>query len=408
MKRAGHLWEQVVERGNLLCAFHKAARGKRQKLEVRRFGDAIDTSLERLREQIISGTFQLGRFHVFKVYDPKERTIHAARFEERVFQHAIMNVCEPFFERQLIYHTYACRQNKGRLRAIKAGERNARRNQWYLKLDIRKYFESIPHAPLLGGLRRLFKDPELLDWLERIVGSHCVVAGRGLPIGSLSSQYLANFYLSELDRLCQSLPGIRGYVRYMDDFVLWASEKDALLEAGRRIECFVGETLMLSLKHPPCPLQVAHGMDFLGYRIYPTHTRLSRRSKVRYVRKLRILKALSANGTMGEGEAQQRLTALTAFTLPARSWAFRSRTLSQFRSVAIGLEPCEPGRQLEQQREQLPRCESQQQQPVEQQQQHRVPPCPQLRPNTSDGAIRHHQGTEPATAPILRHAEDKQ
>ncbi len=380
MKRAGNLWPAVVERGNLLLAFHRAARGKRAKIEVRRFSENLDANLERLREELLDRSFEVGRFHVFKVYDPKERTIHAACFPERVFHHALMNLCEPILERQLVHHTYACRKDKGRLKAIAAAEKRARACDWYLKLDIRKYFESIPHDRLVRRLERLFKDPELLYWLERIVRSHRPEEGRGLPIGSLTSQHLANLYLSPLDRLCQNLPGASGYVRYMDDFVCWARDKAPLLVAGRRIEAFVQNDLDLCLKHPPSPQRTALGMDFLGYRLFPRCTALNRRSKVRYRRKLRILTCLHDRGIIGEAAIQQRLTALTAFTLLAKSRQWRIRCFQSFRSAAIGNEPGEPGRQLEQQREQLPRREPQQQQPGQQQQQHRVPLAPQLRP----------------------------
>ncbi len=72
--------------------------------------------------------------------------------------------------------------------------------------------------------------------------------GCGLPIGSLTSQHLANFYLGKLDRFCQELPGVKSFVRYMDDFVCWADDKAALLAAGRRIERFAEDELGLVLK----------------------------------------------------------------------------------------------------------------------------------------------------------------
>jgi hypothetical protein len=123
-------------------------------------------------------------------------------------------------------------------------------------------------------------------------------------------------------------------------------------------------------------------MDFLGYRIFPSHAELNRRSKVRYWRRLRSLAGLHEGCMISAKALQERLTALTAFVLPVRSHGFRRGVMEKFRSAAIGLEPGEPGRQLEQQREPLPRCEPQQQQPG--QQQHRVPLRSQLRPMGMD------------------------
>lgn len=385
MKRIGNLWPAVIERGNLVRAFHQAARGKRRKQEVRRFAENLDENVDGLRQELEDRTFETGRFNVFKVFDPKERTIHAARFPERVFHHALMNLCEPVLERHSVFHSYACRKGKGRLQAIEAAKKAAHRHAWQLKLDIRKYFESIPQERLISRLHRLFKDPEVLHWLEKILRGHRPEEGKGLPIGSLTSQHLANFYLGPLDRFCQGHTAVKAYCRYMDDFVCWGDDKAAMIALGREIEHFVENELGLTLKHPPCPQPTGRGMDFLGYRIFPSHAELNRRSKVRYWRRLRLLEALHEGCMISARALQERLTALTAFVLPVRSHGFRLGVMEQLRSAAIGLEPGEPGRQLEQQRQQLPHREPQQQQPDQQQQQHRVPHRPQLRPTVSDG-----------------------
>lgn len=427
MKRAGNLWPAIIERDNLVRAFHQAARGKRHKPEVRRFAADLDANLERMRGELDAGTFETGRFHVFKVYDPKERTIHAARFPERVFHHALMNLCEPVFERHSVFHSYACRKGKGRLKAIEVAQQAARRHPWHLKLDIRKYFESIPHDVLLDGVRRLFKDPSVLCWLERIICGRRIAilavsetglpawtetgqtttAGKmpafrdrleacppdsltpdGLPIGSLTSQHLANFYLGALDRFCQAHPAVKAYARYMDDFVCWGDDKSALVTLGREIETFVSGRLGLALKHPPCPQPTRRGMDFLGFRIDPHRAVPNRRTRVRYRRRVALLARLHDEGRVSEATLQQRLTAMTAFLLPARSHGYRLRALATIRSAAIGLEPGAARRQLEQQRDQLPLREPQQQQPRQPQQQQRFPLCPQLRPNGVDAPPR--------------------
>jgi len=230
----------------------------------------------------------------------------------------------------------------------------------------------------------LFKDPEILHWLEEILRGHRPDEGKGLPIGSLTSQHLANFYLSPLDRFCQEHPAVKAYARYMDDFVCWGDDKAAMSALGKEIQSFVEKELGLVLKHPPCPQPSTRGMDFLGYRIFPSHAELNRRSKVRYWRRLRLLAALHEGCMISARALQERLTALTAFVLPVRSHGFRRGVMGKFRSAAIGHEPGEPGRQLEQQRDQLPRREPQQQQPDELQQQQRIPGSLQLRPMGMD------------------------
>jgi len=134
-------------------------------------------------------------------------------------------------------------------------------------------------------------------------------------------------------------------------------------------------TLELELKPEPCLNRTALGMDFLGYRLFPNTMRLARRSKVRFARKFRGYERAFVEGEWGEAELQRRVQALLAFVMPADSLAYRRHVLERFGVAAIGLEPRDPGRQLEQQREQLPLGAAQQQQPGQQEQQHWVPGC---------------------------------
>lgn len=379
MKRRGGLWDAVMERSNWVRAFHRAARGKRYRGEVRAFGADLDAHLDRLREAVASRQFEPGRFEVFRVFEPKERVIHAAPFEERVFQHALMNICEPVLDARLIDSTCACRAGRGQPVAIASAQRGAREYGWYLKLDIRKYFESVPHDLLMKGLHCVFKDEAVLYWLEKMVRSHASAPGRGLPIGSLTSQHLANFFLGRLDRFCSEHALVGRYVRYMDDFVCWGAEREGMKQVGASIRDLVHGELGLALKHAPCPQPTSRGMDFLGYRIFPSHLTLSRRSRVRYARKVRLLERLHEEGRVTEAALQERLTALVAFTLPVRAAAFRRRVHGRQRSTAMWRQSAEPGRQLEQHGEQLHRGEPEQQHSDQQQQQQRVPCRPQLR-----------------------------
>ena len=118
------------------------------------------------------GTFPVGRFHQFVIRDPKERIITAPCFPERVLHHALMNVCEEVFERWLITDSYACRAGRGRIAALSRAQGFAGRFPCFLKLDIRKYFDSVPHDEVLARLGRIFKDRPLLaiSWSASFAG----------------------------------------------------------------------------------------------------------------------------------------------------------------------------------------------------------------------------------------------
>ena len=376
MKRHGQLMAKIADAENLRLAFWKAAKGKRGKEDCLAFRERLDENLTALGAELLAGDVPVGNYHYFKVHDPKERLICAATFRERVLHHALMNVCEPVLERAAVFDSYACRKGKGRVLAVARAQGYARTHQWFLKMDIRKYFDSIHQATLRELLGRKFKDPVLMGLFDRILVSYQTTPGRGLPIGNLTSQHFANFYLSPLDRFLKEKLGSVAYVRYMDDFVVWGGCGNELREVCERVRSFLAAELKLELKANTAINRTAFGMDFLGYRLFPGMVRLARRSKVRFARKFRRYEAAQRCGQWSELILQQRIQALLAFVMPSESRVFRQHVLLRFGVAAKRLQPCESGRQLQQQRDQLPNCESQQQLAGQQQQQHRVPLCP--------------------------------
>lgn len=326
----------MIEAENLRLAFWKASRGKRCRDDQRAYEANLGAELEKMRDGLIDGTYPVGRYERFTVYEPKERIICAAAFSERVLHHALMNVIEPWLEKWLIFDIYACRKGKGQLRAVKRAQAFAHCHTWFLKCDFRKYFDSIPQDGLMRMVERRFKDKKLIDWIGRIIVTYETTPGHGLPIGNLTSQHLANLYLDPLDRL---LPGVP-YVRYMDDFVFWADEKDTLKKIRAEVLRFAEVKLGLSLKGEPSINRTSHGMDFLGMRVFPDVIRLNRASKKRYMGKASLYARLFDQGLWNEQGYQERITALTAFTQQADATAWRRSFFSGIGDKRRGTTAC--------------------------------------------------------------------
>lgn len=327
MKRQGHLIVKIAAIENLQLAYYKAKKGKSFKNEVYLYGKYLQKNVQLLQQQLLTGNLVIGNYRYFTIYDPKKRLICAAPFVQRVLHHALMNVCHPFFESAQIFHSFASRKGKGTYEALEKAKYNVRRYQWFLKLDFRKYFDSLDHSILNNQLGKLFKDSQLLKILGKIIDSYHITPNKGVPIGNLTSQYFANHYLSPADHYVKEILKIPAYIRYMDDLVLWHNDKERLKTAGIALKNFTENTLNLNLK-PFCLNRNSHGLPFLGYLIYPDKTLLAHRSRYRFIQKIRCYNKNLENGYWTQKEYQQHIQPLIAFTEYARSTTFRKSILS--------------------------------------------------------------------------------
>lgn len=334
MKRAANLFESIADFNNLLFAFWKARKGKNGKAEVRRFRENIHEEILSLRNDLMSGSMRTGDYHYFEVHDPKQRQICAASFRERVLHHAVINVCGPYFEKFLIFDTYACIKGKGSHKAVERAQFFSRRNKLYLKLDIVKYFHSIDQAVLIKLLERIFKDKRLLRLLKEIIVSFEAAPGRGVPIGNLTSQYFANYYLGYLDHFIKEHLCIKPYVRYMDDFILWGNEKRELKGYLDDIKQFLSVKLLLDINETKCLNYTSKGVGFLGYRVFPDKIKLAKRSSRRFVKKYRNYEQLYLSGEWREDELASHMTPLIAFTTHADAKSFRKNVIKRYGAVS--------------------------------------------------------------------------
>jgi len=327
MKRVSNLYKSIAEPENLRLAFWKAQRGKTGKAEVCSFRHNLNKNLAEMRRQLLNHEVRIGDYHYFTIYDPKERRICAASFPERVLHHAIMNMCEPVFERYQIHDSYASRKGKGTYAALERARCFTRRYRWFLKLDVRKYFDSIDHQVLKRLLGRLFKDREVLDLFDRIIESYAVSEGRGVPIGNLTSQYFANHFLGTVDHLVKECLRTAGYVRYMDDMVLWHNDRQTLLKAGRSIRMFITEHLQMDLK-PDCMNDGGHGLPFLGYLVFPEQVKLARRSRRRFQRRMLLARESLLSGLWDQTNFSLHVLPAIAYTQYAHARGFRRKIVN--------------------------------------------------------------------------------
>lgn len=320
--------EEVAALDNLAAAFWLAARGKRQQPEVSAFAARLDQELAVLQGQILGLSVQVGEMTVFRIHDPKPRTIHAPCFRERVLHHALMSHVGPVLERSFVEDTFACRTGKGTLAAVLRAQRQTRRFPVFAKLDVRSYFPSVDHQVLRGLLRRRIKGQATLALLDRIIDSHHTAPGRGLPIGALTSQHFANLYLSGLDRLIVEEHGL-GLVRYMDDVVIWGHGTAAVERAAEAAVVYAHETLRLTIKPGWQPTSIHRGVPLCGFRVFGDRLLLSRRRQRRYRRARHRWETAYALGLIDARTLQARYASARAITAHAAAAAWRRGDLQQ-------------------------------------------------------------------------------
>ena len=304
---AGPSFEEVYGFGALLAAFGRARRAKRGRSDEATFYLRLEEELWRLSLELAERRYVPDPYRYFRVDHRKQRWVAEASFRDRVVHHGLVSALTPTFEPDLIPHTYACRVGLGTHRAVARAERLARRHRYFLKMDIAKFFETVPHDIVMGKMAARVDDPGVLRLCEVILagGRRGAVSDgrwRGLPIGNLTSQFWGNTVLGEVDRAVFVAAGETTYTRYMDDMLVFGADKVTLWRVVELIDEVV-RGLGLALKRSVTRVAPVHdGVPWLGRRIYPGTTRLDRPGRTRLARKL----ALSWRAvSRGNGEVER-------------------------------------------------------------------------------------------------------
>ena len=288
MKTAKNLFDSIVAFDNVFDAAKKAAKGKREQMPVLLFYDRLEDNLWQIIDDLRNKTWQPGPYTTFSIYSPKPRMISAAPFRDRVVHHALISVVGPLLERSFIDDTYANRTGKGTHRAIRRYQEYLGKYRYAMKCDIRKFFPSIDHLVLESLLRRKISCPETLWLIDTIIDNSNVQEEhvhyfpgddlftpherrRGLPIGNLMSQFFANYYLNFLDHYVREVLRCKGYLRYVDDFVLFSNEKSQLWQWRDSIEEYLQRFRLVLNPVRTAVYPATEGTCFLGQRVFRTY-----------------------------------------------------------------------------------------------------------------------------------------
>ena len=350
MKRFTNLWCQITDFANLLEAARKAQKGKRYRDNILAFNYNRESELLDLQATLLAQTYRPGAYRTFEIVEPKRRLISVAPYRDRVVHHALCNIIAPLVEPSFIYDSYANRVGKGSHRALDRFIHFSRNRRFVLQCDLQKYFPSIDHNIIKAVIRRKIKCKNTLWLIDSIIDNSNeqppavfhfpgddllspIDRRRGLPIGNLTSQFFANWYLNPFDQFVKNTLRVKNYVRYVDDFALFSDSREFLQDARQAIE----ENLAtLRLKIHPVKSQLfetRHGANFLGFRVLPDRIRVRTENLRRARRRLRRLHAEYAIGKLSLKELTQSLQGWEAHLKHGDTWQLRQQIFTSLEST---------------------------------------------------------------------------
>ncbi|MDX2139535.1 MAG: reverse transcriptase/maturase family protein [Chloroflexota bacterium] len=323
-----HLYPQIASFEAIYQAWRQARRGKRYTAAAAAFERNLDVELLTLHQELAAESWQPGGFRSFTVHEPKRRKISAAPFGDRVVHHALINVLEPIYERTFIDDSYASRKGKGTHAALDRCTQYMRRFKYVLQCDIQQFFPAVDHAILKSALERKIACTPTFNLCSKIIDSGAGILTteymlrwfpgdelfaanrpRGLPIGNQTSQFWSNVYLNPLDQFVKHSLRCKGYVRYVDDFVLFADDKSTLHRWRGEIIRFLYSLRLTIHEQRAQPTPVTHGIPFLGFTVYPDHRLLKRAKGISYRRHLLTLWRRFKSGAVSREQGRASLMA---------------------------------------------------------------------------------------------------
>jgi len=289
---------------NVLKAYFDCRKRKRQTLSALGFECNLEDNLYQLTQELAGRTYKPNRSVYFVVTNPKPREIFAAEFRDRITHHILINEVERIWEKDLfIANSCACRKGKGHHYGMRQAYGLAQKFGYYGQFDICNFFSSIDReilflmfAKVIESQRKpqfwkeevlwlahtiIFTDPTKNFFYKGDPGLRKLVPQQkslfnqepdvGMPIGNLSSQFLANVYLHELDDFAVNYLKVPGYIRYVDDFILFSNDKTEILNFRDKIKSYLASNLAMTLHPKKQQIQrTSHGIPFVGYFIKPT------------------------------------------------------------------------------------------------------------------------------------------
>lgn len=218
-KKIKNLFYKNLTFKKLLDAHYRARKNKAYKKDVILFEMNLENNIINLLNSIKNNNYKMGKYYDFKVFEPKERTIHSLPYRDRVVhQWYVEEFIKPYIVPKFINSSFACIVDRGTHKAnnyIQHQMQIFKRNYgdfWVLKCDIRRFFYNIDPNILYHILCKYIGDSYLKRFTKQLIfDGRDIIGDVGIPIGNYTSQYFANIYLNELDQYVKRVLKVKFY-----------------------------------------------------------------------------------------------------------------------------------------------------------------------------------------------------
>ena len=349
-----NIYYEMTSFHSLMIAERECANGKRENRERLYFYDNLEDNLEEISRLLRDGKVPKVEYRSFYVYVPKVRKVIYIDYWSKVVQRTIYDALNPKICKTFIEDTYACIKGRGQLAAMERlyswmQETRTSGVEWYYyKFDVAKFFYRIDHEILMDLCRKKIDDDRTVDLIGYYVNNDAIPFGMpldadqltitedqmlyelGIPIGGGLSHMLGNLYLDPLDQFCKRVLGIKRYIRYMDDIIILDTDKERLMEYGRRMTEFIKEQLHLNFNNKTALRPVRVGCEFVGYVIYDDHVILRKSTTLRMKRRLREVRQDYHDGKITFQEANATMQSYLAMLSHVDCKKFKDKLLGEF------------------------------------------------------------------------------
>lgn len=373
MAKIKNVYDQIVSDENIHRAYLNARKGKRYRKQVLIFTKNLERNLIEIQEELKNEIVNYPKYREFYIYEPKCRLILSQDFKEVVKQWAFYQVLSPLFAKMYINDSFACIKGKGqiaavkrlyywlrlvnapRYKAVKKGLDTSSMNKWYyLKIDFSKYFYRVDHEVMLRVLRNKIKDDRVVQWLETRIKSPDMPFGlpagmkpedvdindrlydKGMPVGALVSQMLANVYNDQIDQYAKRTLGIHYYIRYQDDIIILSDDKIQIKEWHKKLERYANDVMKMELNDKTCIRPINQGIEFCGFRLWATHVKIRKSTALKMKRNLKGVMHRYSNGDITLEKVNQVVSSYLGLLKHCDSYALRTEIFGDYEKGKLG------------------------------------------------------------------------